>query len=136
MPRMVVCLKQAIDVAELRVDLTTQRPNISDAPRKISDFDKNALEAAVKLKETLGGEVIVVSVGILDAKLVLREALAMGADRAYLMSDPSFEHSDTLATSRILAIGIAKLGDYDLILCGEASIDSYSGQIGPRLAER
>ncbi len=110
MPRMVVCLKQAIDVAELRVDLTTQRPNISDAPRKISDFDKNALEAAVKLKETLGGEVIVVSVGILDAKLVLREALAMGADRAYLMSDPSFEHSDTLATSRILATGIAKLG--------------------------
>jgi electron transfer flavoprotein beta subunit len=102
----------------------------------MSDFDKNALEEAVKLKEKLGGEVVVVTVGAMDAKLILREALAMGADRAYLLSDPSFEHSDTLATSYILAKGIKKLGSFDLILCGEASIDSYSGQIGPRLAER
>lgn len=136
MPTIVVCLKQAIDVTELRVDSATQRPIITNVPRKISDFDKNALEEAVKLKEKLGGEVVVVTVGAMDAKLILREALAMGGDRAYLLSDPSFEHSDTLAISYVLAKGIEKIGTFDLIICGEASIDSYSGQIGPRLAER
>ncbi|UCE29856.1 MAG: electron transfer flavoprotein subunit beta/FixA family protein [Candidatus Bathyarchaeota archaeon] len=136
MPTIIVCLKQALDVAELKVDSTTQRVLTANAPRKISDFDKNALEEAVKLKEKLGGEVITVTVGSEKAKMVLKEALAMGTDRAYLLSDPSFEHSDTLAISYILAEGIKKLGSYDLILCGEASIDSYSGQVGPRLAER
>lgn len=136
MPTIIVCLKQAVDVTELKVDSATQRLMTADAPRKISDFDKNALEEAVKLKEKLGGEVIIVTVGPEDAKMVLREALAIGADKAYLLSDPSFERSDTLAISYILAEGIKKLGNFDLILCGEASIDSYSGQVGPRLAER
>ena len=136
MPMIIVCLKQALDVAELKVDSTTQHVLTANAPRKISDFDKNALEEAVKLKEKLGGEVITVTVGSDKAKMVLREALAMGADRAYLLSDPSFEHSDTRAISYILAEGIKKLGIFDLVLCGEASIDSYSGQVGPRLAER
>jgi electron transfer flavoprotein beta subunit len=66
----------------------------------------------------------------------MREALAIGADKAYIASDPLFEGSDTLATSYILAEAVKKLGQFDLILCGEASIDSFSAQIGPRLADR
>ncbi len=136
MVRTIVCIKQALDVAELKVDSATRRIITVDAPRKISDFDKNALEEAVRLKEKLGGEVIVVTVSPEDATMTLREALAMGADKAYMVSDPSFEESDTLVTSHILSEAIKKLGEFDLILCGEASVDSYSAQVGPRLAER
>ena len=136
MPRIIVCVKQALDVTELRVDSATRRIITADAPRKISDFDKNALEEAIRIKEKLGGEVVVVTVSPEDATMTLRETLAMGADKAYLMSDPSFEKSDTLVTSYILSKVIKKLGEFDLILCGEASVDSYSAQVGPRLAER
>ena len=136
MIRILVCVKQAIDVSQLKVDSATRRLILAGAPKKISDFDKNALEEAVRIKEKFGGEVLTVTVGPEDAKTTLREALAMGADKAYLISDPLFENSDTLATSYILAEAIKKIGDFDLILCGEASIDSFSAQIGPRLAER
>jgi len=136
MVRILVCVKQAVDVSQLKVDSATRRLIIADAPKKISDFDKNALEEAIRIKEKLGGEVLTVTVGPEDAKTTLREALAMGADKAYLISDPTFENSDTLATSYILAEAVKKIGAFDLILCGEASIDSFSAQIGPRLAER
>jgi len=136
MVRTIVCIKQALDVTELKVDSATRRIITVDAPRKISDFDKNALEEAIRLKEKLGGEVIVITVSPEDATMTLREALAMGADKAYMVSDPSFEKSDTLVTSHILSETIKKLGEFDLILCGEASVDSYSAQVGPRLAER
>jgi len=136
MVKIIACIKQALDVTELKVDSATRQVITVDAPRKISDFDKNALEEAVRLKEKLGGEVIVVTVSPEDATMTLREALAMGADKAYMVSDPSFEKSDTLVTSHILSEAIKKLGEIDLILCGEASVDSYSAQVGPRLAER
>jgi len=136
MVRILVCVKQAIDVSQLKVDSATRRLILVDAPRKISDFDKNALEEAIRIKEKPGAEVLTVTVGPEDAKTTLREALAMGADKAYLISDPIFENSDTLATSYILAEAVKKIGSFDLILCGEASVDSFSAQIGPRLAER
>jgi len=136
MPRIIVCVKQALDVTQIRADPATRHLITVDAPRKISDFDKNALEEAIRLKEKMGAEVIVLTVTCEDAKMTLREALAIGADKAYLVWDPSFENSDTLATSYILAEAIKKLGNFDLILCGEASVDSYSAQVGPRLAER
>ena len=137
MVRILVCVKQAVDVSQLKVDSATRRLITVDAPKKISDFDKNALEEAIRIREKLeGGEVFTVTVGPQDAKTTLREALAMGADKAYLISDPIFENSDTLATSYILAEAIKKIGPFDLILCGEASIDSFSAQVGPRLAER
>lgn len=137
MIRILVCVKQAIDVSQVKVDTATRRLITVDAPKKISDFDKNGLEEAVRLKEKLGGgEVITVTVGPEDAKTTIREALAMGADKAYIVSDPIFEGSDTLALSFILAEAVKKLGAFDLILCGEASVDSFSAQVGPRLAER
>jgi len=136
MVRILVCVKQALDVSQLKVDEATRKLITVDAPKKISDFDKNALEEAIRIKEKHGGEVYTVTVGPEDAKTTLREALAMGADKAYLISDEIFENSDTLATSYILAEAIKNIGDFDLILCGEASIDSFSAQVGPRLAER
>ncbi len=136
MVRIFVCVKQAVDVSQLKVDSATRRVITVDAPKKISDFDKNALEEAIRVKEKLGGEVFTVTVGSEDAKTTLREALAMGADKAFLISDPIFENSDPLATSYILAEAIKKIGPFDLILCGEASIDSFSAQVGPRLADR
>jgi len=136
MVRVIVCVKQAIDVSQLKVDTATRRLITVDAPRKISDFDKNALEEAIRLKEKLGGEVFTLTVGPEETKTTVREALAMGADKAYVISDPAFENSDTSATSYILAEGVKKIGQFDLIMCGEASVDSFSAQVGPRLAER
>jgi len=136
MVRIVVCVKQALDVSQIKVDTATRRLITVDAPKKISDFDKNALEEAIRLKEKLGGEVVTVTLGPEDAKTTVREALAIGADRAYVVCDPVFEGGDTMATSYVLAEAVKKIGPFDLILCGEASIDSFSAQVGPRLADR
>jgi electron transfer flavoprotein beta subunit len=105
-------------------------------PRKISDFDKNALEEAIKIKERLGGiEIFTLTVSTEDAKAVLREALAVGADKAYLVNDPAIQGVDTSGTAYILAQAVKKIGEFDLILCGETSLDSFSGLVGSRLSE-
>lgn len=135
MPRIIVCLKYAIDVTNIKVDPATRKLITVDAPRKISDFDKNALEEAIKIKEKHGGEVVALTLSAEDASQALREALAMGADKAFLVKDSSIQNSDALTVSHILADAIKKIGAFDLIICGEVSIDSSAGQVGPRLAE-
>jgi electron transfer flavoprotein beta subunit len=99
-------------------------------------MDKNALEEAVRLKEKQGGEVIVVTMGEDGAKTALREALAIGADKAYHLNDPAFQNTDTRVTSLILSEAIKKLGPFDLLMCGETSIDSFAGITSQRIAER
>jgi electron transfer flavoprotein beta subunit len=136
MPRIIVCIKQAIDVTQIRADPATRQLITADAPRKISDIDKNALEEAVRIKEKQGSEVLAVTVGEDNAKTALREALAMGADKAYHLNDPAFQNTDTRVTSLILAEAIKKIGTFDLLLCGETTIDSFSGITSQRLAER
>jgi electron transfer flavoprotein beta subunit len=134
--RIIVCLKQAVDVSQLKVDPATRQLITASAPRKMSDFDKNALEEAIKIKEKFGdAEICTVTVSTEDAKAVLREALAMGADRAFFVNEPMFKDVDTFGTAYILAEMIRKIGEYSLILCGETSLDSFSGLVGPRLAE-
>lgn len=135
MPRIIVCLKQAIDVSQLKADPSTRRLVTAGVSRKISDFDKNALEEAVRLKEKLGGEIVTVTASGEDAKTSIREALAIGADKGYFINDEALLDSDTLATSFVLAEAVRKIGQFDLILCGEASIDGFSAQVGPRIAE-
>lgn len=136
MKRIIVCLKQAVDVSQLKVDPATRQLITAGAPKKISDFDKNALEEAIRIKEKISGvEVFTVTVGSDDAKAVLREALAIGADKAYFAYDPSFQDVDTSGTAYVLAEAIKKIGEFDLVLCGEASLDSFSGLVGSRLAE-
>lgn len=136
MPRIVVCIKQAIDVTQIRADPATRQLITTDAPRKISDIDKNALEEAVRMKEKQGGEVVAVTMGEDNAKTALREALAIGADKAYHLNDPAFQNTDTRVTSLILADAIRKIGAFDLILCGETTIDSFAGITSQRVAER
>jgi len=134
--RIIVCLKQAVDVSQLKVDPATRRLLIASAPKKISDFDKNALEEAIRIKEKLGNvEIFTLTVTSEDAKAVLREALAMGADKAYVVNDSSFKDVDTLGTAHILVEAIKKIGEFNLVLCGETSLDSFSGLVGSRLAE-
>lgn len=136
MKRIIVCLKQAVDVSQLKVDPATRRLITSGAPKKISDFDKNALEEAIRIKEKLGGvEIFTLTVSSEDAKPVLREALAVGADKAYFVNDPAIQTVDTSGTAWVLAEAVKKIGEFDLILCGETFLDSFSGLVGPRLAE-
>jgi electron transfer flavoprotein beta subunit len=134
--RIIVCLKQAVDVSQLKLDTATRQLLIASAPRKMSDFDKNALEEAVRIKEKLGDvEIFTLTVTCEDAKAVLREALAMGADKAYVVYDPSLEDIDTSGTAYILAEAAKKISGFNLILCGETSLDSFSGLVGPKMAE-
>jgi len=136
MPKIIVCIKQAVDVTQIRADPSTRKLITTDAPRKISDIDKNALEEAIRIKEKQGGEVIAVTIGDENAKTALREALAMGADKAYHLNDPAFQNTDTRVTSLILAEAVRKIGEFDLILCGETTIDSFTGITSQRVAER
>lgn len=132
---MLVCVKQVLDMSEMKIDPTTNTLITDGAPKIVNPLDLNALEAAVQLKETLGGSVTVISMGSEEAKSALKECISVGADRAVLVSDKAFEGSDTLAKSYILAAAIKKLGKFDLIICGKQTIDSGSGQVGPQIAE-
>jgi electron transfer flavoprotein beta subunit len=136
MSTIIVCIKQAVDVTQIRADPTTRQLITADAPRKISDIDKNALEEAIRIKEKQGGEIVAVTMGDDNAKTALREALAMGADKAYHLNDPAFQNTDTRVTSLILAEAVKKIGAFDLLMCGETTIDSFSGITSQRLAER
>ena len=100
--------------------------------------DMNALEAALKIKDATGCKVIVVTMGPAPAAGMLREALAMGADEAVLVSAREFGGSDTYATSQILAAAINKIGveQDDVVLCGRQAIDGDTAQVGPQIAEK
>jgi len=131
-----VCLKPTIDPTQLKPSRETLEPLIDQAPRKNGDFDLNALEEAVRLREKHGAKVTVVSVTSAETDtLLFREALAVGADELYYVVDPYFKNPDGLATTQVLDAIIRKAGKPDLILCGEASTDDSSYQVGPRLAE-
>jgi len=130
-----VCIKQVPDTAEIKIDPVTNTLIRAGVPSIVNPFDKNALEAAVQLKEAQGGSVTVISMGPPQAKVALKECLSVGADKAVLISDRLFGGSDTFATSYILASAIKKLGKFDLILCGKQAIDGDTGQIGPEIAE-
>ena len=131
----IVCVKQVPDTTEVKIDPVTNTLIRQGVPSIVNPFDKNALEAAMQLKEKHGGKVTVVSMGPPQAKDALKECLAMGADSAVLVSDRAFGGADTLATSYTLAAAIKKLGNYDIILCGKQAIDGDTAQVGPEMAE-
>jgi len=136
---MVVCVKQVPDATEVRIDPQTGSLIRAGVPSIMNPFDAHALEAAVQLKEQLGGRVTAISMGPPQAEAVLRKALSMGADRAILLTDRAFAGSDTLATSYILGQAIKKLQQerpVDLVFCGKHAIDGDTAQVGPGLAVR
>ncbi|MFX1427535.1 MAG: electron transfer flavoprotein subunit beta/FixA family protein [Promethearchaeota archaeon] len=136
-----VCIKQVPGVAEVRIDPKTNTLIREGIPSIINPFDKNAVELALTIKEQHGAEVIAISMGPPQAEEVLREALAMGADKAYLLTDRKFAGADTLATSYTLSLAIKKIlkeSNYRrnyLVICGAQAIDGDTGQVGPELAE-
>ncbi len=131
----IVCLKQVPDTNEVKINQETGTLIRDGVPSIINPDDRNGLEEALRLKDELGAKVIVVSMGPPQAKGALREAVAMGADEVYLVSDRAFGGSDTWATATILAAAIEKIGNYDLIICGRQAIDGDTAQVGPELAE-
>jgi electron transfer flavoprotein beta subunit len=131
----VVSIKQVPDTTEVRIDPATNTLVREGVPSIINPFDENAIECGLQLVEKHGGKVTVITMGPPQAQQALKDALAMGADEAILVSDRAFAGSDTLATSYTLAQTIKKLGDYDLIICGKQAFDGDTAQVGPGLAE-
>lgn len=135
--KIIVCIKQVPDTTEVKLDPKTGRLIRDGVPSIINPDDKNSLEAALQIKDSdPDTKVIVVSMGPAQADIALREALAMGADEAILISGREFGGSDTWATSYIIASAIKKIPDYDLILCGRQAIDGDTAQVGPQIAEQ
>ncbi len=132
----IVCIKQVPDTSEVRIDPETNTIIREGVPSIINPFDENAIEEAVGLVEEHGGKVTVISMGPPQAEAALREALAMGADEAILVSDRCFAASDTLATSYVLSTAIRTIGDYDLIFCGKQAFDGDTAQVPPGIAEQ
>lgn len=131
----VVCLKVVPKPEEIRVDASTHRLERANVRSEINPPDMNALEMALTLRDRHGGRVSLLSMGPPLFEPYLRVGLAMGADQAFLLSDRAFGGADTLATTYTLAAGIRKLGNVDLIICGEESSDGATGQVPPGLAE-
>jgi electron transfer flavoprotein beta subunit len=131
----VVCIKQVPDVTEVSWDPQTGSLIRKGVPSIINPNDKNAIEAALQIKEAHGGEVIVLSMGPSQVEEALREALGMGADRAIQLTDKQFAGSDTWATAYTLGLAIKKIAKWDLVLCGKEAIDGMTAQVGPQLAE-
>ncbi|MFW6054784.1 MAG: electron transfer flavoprotein subunit beta/FixA family protein [Thermodesulfobacteriota bacterium] len=135
----VCCLKQVPDTADVKIDPETNTL-IREGVESISNpYDLVALEQAVRIREQYGGMVSAVSMGPPQARAVLREALALGADQAFLLSDRAFAGADTLATSYTLAQSILVLDrqmPVGLVLCGKQAIDGDTAQTGPGIATR
>src|SRR5574344_817677 len=132
----VVCIKQVPDTKKvtgqaMKADGTINRAAL---PAIFNPEDKNALEAALRVKEAYGGTVTVITMGLPAAKAVLREALFCGADRAVLVTDRKAAGSDTLATRYIRSQAVKKF-EPDLVFCGRQAIDGDTAQTGPQIAE-
>ena len=136
--KVIVCVKQVPDTSgkvAVNPDGTLNRASMQTIT---NPDDMNAVEAALKIKDATGCEVIVVTMGPAPAASMLREAMAMGADRAVLVSAREFGGSDTYATSQILAAAIDTIGleKDDIVMCGRQAIDGDTAQVGPQIGEK
>lgn len=130
-----VCVKHVPKFNRVKIDSQTHNLIREGVRMVINPADLNALTLALKLKKENGGEITVLSMGPPSAKEAVKESLARGADKGYLVCSMDFKGSDTLATSYTLAQTIKKLGDFDIILTGTQTSDGDTGQVGPELAE-
>lgn len=135
--KIIVCVKQVPDTNEIKINPETGALIREGIPSILNHDDANALEQALLLKDANPGTtVIVVSMGPPQAKEMLQECIAMGADDAILLSDRALGGSDTWATSNALALGIKKIGNYDLVFAGRQAVDGDTAQVGPQIAEK
>lgn len=131
----IVCIKQVPNTTDVQIDHETGRLKREGVESVINPFDEYAIEEGVRLKERVGGKVIVVTMGPPQAEAALREAVSRGADEAVLVSDRAFGGADTLATSYALASAIKSIGGYGVIFCGKQATDGDTAQVGPGVAE-
>jgi electron transfer flavoprotein beta subunit len=137
-PRIVVSIKQVPDPEHFdRISLDPRTGSITrtGVPLVTNPLDRHALEEALVIKEQHGGLVYAITMGPPQARKVIEDALAMGVDKGAILCDQSFAGADTLATACILSAGIRSLGDCDLILCGNDTVDGATGQVPAQLAE-
>ncbi len=134
--RIIIPIKQVPETRAVKLDQTTGTVIRKGVESIVNPLDLYAIEAALRLKEEYGGDTVAVSMGPPQAEAALKEALSMGVDRAVLVSDRAYAGSDTWSTSVVLAAAIEKLGDFDLVICGERATDGDTGQVGPELAAR
>ncbi len=136
----VACIKQVPDTTQVKIDPVTNTLVREGIPFIVNPYDTHALEEALRLKEKYGCKVVAISMGPPNTELTLKKALALGVDRAILLSDRAFGGADTLATSAVLAGAIKKLNDevdeVGLVLCGKQTIDGDTAQTGPGIASR
>ncbi len=138
--KIIVCVKIVLDpeapASLFKVDSETNKiipPK--GTPPVLNPFDENALEASLKIKDSKGAAITVLSVGKNMPKTVIRKSLAVGADNLVLVEDNSFDDLDSYSTTRILVNAIKKIGEFDLILCGRQAADTDAGVVGSGLAE-
>lgn len=129
----VVAMKQIPDLQQIRI--RNRKPVLDDVALTFGNIDKNALEAGVQLKEATGSNLIVVSVGSEALEDTIKEALAAGADEAYMVFNDELEEMESSRSARLIGEAIKKMDDVGIILFGEGSGDNYSGQVGSRVAE-
>jgi electron transfer flavoprotein beta subunit len=137
MLRFVVCVKAVPEpkaAEELKIDPVTKSLSRVDIPLVINPLDRNALEAALLIKEQSAAHITVISMGPPPAGDIVKECLALGADDGILLSDPSFAGADAYATAFTLAKAIEKVAVVDVVLCGRASSDGATEWVGPELA--
>ena len=132
--KIVVCIKQVPDTTEVKINPQTGTLIREGVPSIMNPDDKGGLEFALQLKEKYGAHVTVITMGLPQAEAILREALAMGVDRAILHTDRKLGGADTLATSSALA-GALRTMEYDIIITGRQAIDGDTAQVGPQIAE-
>jgi electron transfer flavoprotein beta subunit len=131
-----VCIKQVPETSKVKINPETNTLIREGVQSIINPFDLYALEEGVRLKEAHGGVVRVLTMGPPQAESALREALSLGADEAYLVSDRAFAGADTWVTAYTLTAAVRKMGPTDLILCGKQAIDGDTAQVGPSLADQ
>jgi electron transfer flavoprotein alpha/beta subunit len=132
--KIVVCIKQVPDTAEVRINPETNTLIRDGVPSIINPYDMHAIEAGLQVREKAGGSVTAITMGPPQAEVSLREAISMGVDGAALISDRAFAGSDTWATAYTLSKAIELLGA-DIIICGKQAIDGDTAQVGPEIAE-
>ncbi len=139
MKNIIVCMKQVLDpevpLSLFKIDTEAKQAVLPKAtPPVLSPFDENALEAALKIKDSQPANITVISLGKKLTRAVVKASLAAGADQLFLLEDESFSDFNTFLTANALAAAIKKLGQYDLILCGIQAADTNAGQVGTGIA--
>ncbi len=132
--KIIVCIKQVPDTAEVKINPETNTLIREGVASIINPFDLYAIEEGLRIRERVGGEITVMTMGPPQAESALREAVSLGGDEAILLTDRAFAGADTWATSYTLAQAVRKLGKWDLIVCGKQAMDGDTAQVGPGIA--